>query len=273
MTTKVGEIIFVANNELYLGKCQEILFDLHISTTNETPQLTWERPDKTNNIDVFYTLMNNEFLDNSSNSYNTSFTELLQYYREANLIYLLENFMDKLTEQNEFYYKTLNEIEETINLVNDNNITETNNIYFENYNQRLIGINITHEEYIQFKQFIEIYYNLLDIIKQSIRIYQSFLTFQETNIKYTEAHNILSDDVSLNTVFKNNMKSKNIHNLNVKTKLKIVPKIHNYIKAYVLENDWPTNGIFDNEKMSKIIVEEEVVYDFLPPWNASPPPF
>ena len=217
--------------------------------------------------------MNNEFLDNSSNSYNTSFTELLQYYREANLVYLLESFMDKLTEQNEFYYKTLNEIEDTISLAYTDSITEANNIYFKSYNQQLIGINITHEEYIRFKQFIDIYYNLLDIIKQSIRIYQSFLTFQETNTKYTEAHNTLSNNVSLNAAFKNNMKSKNINNLNVKTKLKIVPKINNYMKAYVLENDWPTNGIFDNEKMSKVIVEQEVVYDFLPPWNAFPPPF
>ena len=133
---------------------------------------------------------------------------------------------------------------------------------------------ITQHEYTQITIFLGVYYDLLNVIKQSIRIYQKYVLFQNTNIKYIEAHNILNNDASLNTFLFTNMKSKPINNLNVQTKLKISPKINPYIKAYVEEhNGWPSNGVFDSEKMSKIIVVQKQFYDFLPPWNAFPPIF
>ena len=268
MSSKVGEIVFIANEELYPGRSEEILYNVEINVTDET--VSFNQPNSDDIVGVLYTLINNEFLDNSDNTYNISFLELLDYYNSASFEYLLLNFFDRLTKNDEFYVEKLNEIYTTITKLRDRKTDEQN--LFASYN--LKELNITGDEYNQLNIFIGVYYDLLNVIKQSIRIYQRYILFQNTNIKYTEAHNILNNDASLNSFILTNMKSKPVNNLNVQTKLKTTPKLNPYIKAYVAEhNGWPSDGFFDSEKMSKIIVVQQQFYDFLPPWNAFPPIF
>tara|TARA_Y100000389_G_scaffold4204_2_gene3984 strand:+ start:621 stop:1439 length:819 start_codon:yes stop_codon:yes gene_type:complete len=271
MSSKVGEIIFVANEELYSGKSEIILYnvDVNITDDNSTPYVSFKQPSSDDILGVLYTLINNEFLDNSDNAYNLSFLELLDYYYSASFEYLLVNFFDRLTKNDDFYIEKLNEIYFTIKNLQDGKIDEQD--HFASYN--LNELNITGEEYNQINVFIGVYYDLLNVIKQSIRIYQRYILFQNTNIKYTEAHNILTNDASLNSFLLTNLNSKQVNNLNVQTKLKISPKLNPYIKAYVVDHGgWPSDGVFDSEKMSKVIVVQQQFYNFLPPWNAFPPP-
>ena len=276
---KVGQLVFIADQNLYPGKSEELLYELHVITQTDTtdtvvtPRIKWERPDDTDNLNILYKLLHNEFLDNSYNSYSVSFLDILEYYKNANLDNLL-NYFDDFTQKNEFFYEKLKEIDNIIDLASTGSITTENNNYAdEDQYQALLGIGITLEEYYQIKNFVSMYIQSLHIIKQSIRIYKKFLVFQETNTKYEEAHNILHNDSSLNDFVVDSMKSKTVDNLNVKTKLNIRPKLDPYIKKYVSIHGWPADGVFDNELMSNIIINENSLFNYLPPWNCFPPPF
>tara|TARA_Y100000389_G_scaffold141205_1_gene139052 strand:- start:1581 stop:2423 length:843 start_codon:yes stop_codon:yes gene_type:complete len=277
---KVGQLVFIADQTLYPGKSEEILYELHVTTPMDTtntasfiPEVKWENPDATDNNYTFFKLIHNEFLDNSNNSYKKSFLEVLDHYKDANLGSLLSLF-DELTKRNEFFYKKLKEIESTIDLALTNSIsTENNDFAKKDQYQGLIGLGITLEEYYQMKNFLTIYYESLHIIKQSVHIYKNFLVFQETNRKYKEAHDILyNNDVSLNAFFIKTMKSNVIEDLNVTTKLSVRPKMDPYIKEYVFTHGWPSDGVFDNDLMSNIIINKNSLHNFLPPWNSFPPP-
>ena len=68
------------------------------------------------------------------------------------------------------------------------------------------------------------------------------------------------------------MKSNVIEDLNVTTKLSVRPKMDPYIKEYVFTHGWPSDGVFDNDLMSNIIINKNSLHNFLPPWNSFPPP-
>ena len=275
---KVGQVVFIADQTIYPGKSEELLYELHVTTqtdttdTTFTPELIWENPDDTDNINIFYKLIHNEFLDNSYNLYNVSFLDILDFYKNANLDNLV-NYFNDFTQKNEFFYEKLKELDVIIDLASTGSITTENNNYVkETQYQQLMNISITLEEYYQIKNFISLYIQVLHIIKLSIRIYKRFLVFQETNSKYKNAHDILYNDSSLNDFVVNSIKSNNIENLNVKSKLSIRPKLDPYIKEYVLMHGWPSNGVFDNDLMSNIIINRHSLYNYLPPWNCFPPP-
>ena len=210
---KVGQVVFIADQTIYPGKSEELLYELHVTTqtdttdTTFTPELIWENPDDTDNINIFYKLIHNEFLDNSYNLYNVSFLDILDFYKNANLDNLV-NYFNDFTQKNEFFYEKLKELDVIIDLASTGSITTENNNYVkETQYQQLMNISITLEEYYQIKNFISLYIQVLHIIKLSIRIYKRFLVFQETNSKYKNAHDILYNDSSLNDFVVNSIKS------------------------------------------------------------------
>lgn len=218
-------------------------------TDNRTSSIV--KMESTCGVFTLYQLLNDELLNNNNNIYNLSFMDLLQQFKQGELKKISEMFTT-VAHNNEFYSETLEIIKKKAEYALDNvNLYEndnSNNLYIDN-------LTITKEEYSTFNNYVETYFKTLNTIKKSVQIYIEFEAFKYSASKYATADAILHNDLSLNEYI-SNIKSNKINNLNVEANLNITPKLDPYIKEYVNIHGWPSDGLFDSELMSKIIINK-----------------
>lgn len=241
----LGSLIFRPSKDNNNKTEKQVLFSFWGENSYNTSINTIRMKSK-EDITTLYDLLNNTFLNNKNNIYNLTFIELLETFKQGKLKNISELF-DNVTQNNEFYSETLEHIKNMAVMALNNQTIDYSNNEIQKYPI------ISKEEYNTFTNYLQTYFKTLNIIKKSVQLYLDFELFKNAAVKYTNAHNILYNDISLN-LYITNAESKNIKNLNIESKLNITPKLNPYIKKYVNLYGWPIDNIFDSELMSKIII-------------------
>ena len=205
----------------------------------------------TKTVSIFYDILNTTILDNSNNSYNISFLELLQEYRNANLEYL--STIIGATEGVNFLFSTvLYQVQETALAI----LNETTPQYYITETE---GVWITTEEYQTFYNYIQSFYRTLEGIVQSVNIWDEFENFKLGVEKYQVAYDILYNPDRLREFINQQSRAHNISALDVEASLTINPNLKQHIQQYVSQYGWPDNFIFDGSKMAEILINLGIV--------------
>lgn len=262
MSNLLGSIIYIPSGATtYNNDNSVVLYNLYSeNSTIDSCSINWNKSDS-NNVSVLYEIIHEFFLDGSNNGNDLTFLELLEKYKERDFDYLIESFTLTVIEN---YIDTLKDIQALVNSLSDGldkDTFDTSYAIFEPYKKSIVGLVITQEERDAISRYINLYYDKIDSINQSINIYTTFLSCQETYTTYKIANDIIQEGnySSLEDVLTNTMKSKQINSLNIKTTLKTKPQLVSTVESYVVNYGWPDDGVFESKRLVEIIASSNPI--------------
>ena len=136
---------------------------------------------------VFYELLNSQVLDNSANSFNLTFLEFLERYRNGDLEFLstLYNPLDPNP-----YSITLTQLR----ACSDAALNASSQPYFAT---ELEGVMLEEDQYNIFNNYLTTLFKTLEGVTESIELYKEFELFKVSVETYQIAYDTLNDPVKL----------------------------------------------------------------------------